>query len=118
MVVLGGWLFADLLLGLAMLFFTANTVGSPAPTPTPSATPNLLETAQASHRALATRAARDATVAAGTAQAMRAQADARETEVAVTAAAQATVVAQSTAAAGAAGATIAAQSTADAASAA
>lgn len=33
---LAGWLFADLLLGLAMIFFVFNTVGSqPAPTPTP-----------------------------------------------------------------------------------
>jgi len=46
MIVLGGWLFADLLLGLAMLFFAANTVGSPPPTPTPTATPNELATAQ------------------------------------------------------------------------
>jgi hypothetical protein len=46
MIVLGGWLFADLLLGLAMLFFAANTVGSPPPTPTPTATPNELATAE------------------------------------------------------------------------
>lgn len=43
MVVLGGWLFADLLLGLAMLFAVANTVGQAPPTPTP----NQLQTAQA-----------------------------------------------------------------------
>ncbi|HEU0116832.1 MAG TPA: hypothetical protein VFQ80_19215, partial [Thermomicrobiales bacterium] len=47
MIALGGWIFADLLLGLAMLFFTANTVGSPAPTPTPPPTPNLLATSRA-----------------------------------------------------------------------
>lgn len=47
MVVLGGWLFADLLLGLAMLFAVANTVGQAPPTPTPTATPNQLQTAQA-----------------------------------------------------------------------
>lgn len=47
MVVLGGWLFADLLLGLAMLFAVANTVGQAPPTPTPTATPNQLETAEA-----------------------------------------------------------------------
>ena len=38
MFVLGGWLFADLLLGLAMLFAVANTVGQAPPTPTPTAT--------------------------------------------------------------------------------
>lgn len=47
MVVLGGWLFADLLLGLAMLFAVANTVGQEPPTPTPTATPNQLQTAEA-----------------------------------------------------------------------
>jgi hypothetical protein len=47
MIALGGWIFADLLLGLAMLFFTANTVGLPPPTPTPLPTPNLLATERA-----------------------------------------------------------------------
>ncbi|MGB3305073.1 MAG: hypothetical protein WBA63_02740 [Thermomicrobiales bacterium] len=47
MVVLGGWLFADLLLGLAMLFAVATTVGAPPPTPTPTATPDELATAEA-----------------------------------------------------------------------
>src|SRR5215216_2147929 len=47
MIVLGGWLFADLLLGLAMVFLTANTVGQAEPTPTPTASPNLLATATA-----------------------------------------------------------------------
>ncbi len=46
MFVLGGWLFADLLLGLAMLFAVANTVGQAPPTPTPTATPNELATAE------------------------------------------------------------------------
>lgn len=46
MFVLGGWLFADLLLGLAMLFAVANTVGQAPPTPTPTATPNQLATAE------------------------------------------------------------------------
>lgn len=50
MVVLGGWLFADLLLGLAMLFAVANTVGQAPPTPTPTATPNELQTAEANLR--------------------------------------------------------------------
>jgi hypothetical protein len=45
MVVLGGWLFADLLLGLAMLFLVANTVGSEPATPTPTAEPDYLATA-------------------------------------------------------------------------
>src|SRR5688572_24023395 len=77
MIALGGWIFADLLLGLAMLFFTANTVGSPAPTPTPLPTPNLLatsratiaslSTAQAPIDALATREAAQATEAANVA---------------------------------------------------
>ena len=35
MITLGGWLFADLLLGLSMLFLVANTVGAPPPEPTP-----------------------------------------------------------------------------------
>ncbi len=47
MIVLGGWLFADLLLGLAMLFAVANTVGQEPPTPTPTSTPNELQTAEA-----------------------------------------------------------------------
>lgn len=46
MFTLGGWLFADLLLGLAMLFAVANTVGQAPPEPTPTATPNLLATAE------------------------------------------------------------------------
>jgi hypothetical protein len=46
MIVLGGWLFADLLLGLAMLFAVANTVGAPPPTPTPTPEPNYLATAE------------------------------------------------------------------------
>jgi len=45
MFVLGGWLFADLLLGLAMIFAVANTVGQAPPTPTPTASPDLLATA-------------------------------------------------------------------------
>lgn len=44
-VLLGGWLFADLLLGLAVIFLAANTIGvkiipTPTPTPTPTATPS------------------------------------------------------------------------------
>ena len=57
MIALGGWIFADLLLGLAMLFFTANTVGSPAPTPTPPPTPNLLATSRATIASLSTQQA-------------------------------------------------------------
>ena len=44
MIMLGGWLFADLLLGLAMLFLTSGTSGTPPPTMTPTATPNQLAT--------------------------------------------------------------------------
>ncbi|MGB3328897.1 MAG: hypothetical protein WBA46_08080 [Thermomicrobiales bacterium] len=51
MVVLGGWLFADLLLGLAMLFAVATTVGAPPPTPTPTAAPNYLATSEANRTA-------------------------------------------------------------------
>ena len=47
MIDLGGWLFADLLLGLAMLFLVANTVGSAPTTPTPTAEPDYLATATA-----------------------------------------------------------------------
>lgn len=59
MVVLGGWLFADLLLGLAMVFLVANTVGAPPPTPTPTATPDQLATAESSFAAQ--QASNDAT---------------------------------------------------------
>lgn len=59
MIVLGGWLFADLLLGLAMLFLVANTVGAPPPEPTPTATPDELATAEASFAAQ--QASNDAT---------------------------------------------------------
>ena len=51
MVVLGGWLFADLLLGLAMLFAVATTVGAPPPTPTPTPAPNYLATSEANRAA-------------------------------------------------------------------
>jgi hypothetical protein len=47
MITLGGWLFADLLLGLSMLFLVANTVGAPPPEPTPTPLPNYLATAEA-----------------------------------------------------------------------
>ncbi|HEV2127416.1 MAG TPA: hypothetical protein VGR22_02225 [Thermomicrobiales bacterium] len=52
MIVLGGWLFADLLLGLAMIFLVANTVGAPPPTPTATPTPDELATAEASFAAV------------------------------------------------------------------
>lgn len=45
-VALAGWLFADLMLGLAVLFFAANTVGTP-PTPTPIPTATAVPTATA-----------------------------------------------------------------------
>jgi hypothetical protein len=47
MITLGGWLFADLLLGLSMLFLVANTVGAPPPEPTPTPLPDYLATAEA-----------------------------------------------------------------------
>jgi hypothetical protein len=48
-VTLAGWLLADLLLGLAMLFFVLNTVGeAPEPTPTITMTPSATITPTAS----------------------------------------------------------------------
>jgi hypothetical protein len=47
MITLGGWLFADLLLGLSMIFLVANTVGAPPPEPTPTPLPNYEATAEA-----------------------------------------------------------------------
>jgi hypothetical protein len=38
MFVLAGWLFADLFIGLALLFAVGNTQGTPPPEPTPTAT--------------------------------------------------------------------------------
>ena len=129
MIVLGGWLFADLLLGLAMLFFTANTVGQPRPTPTPTATPNLLATSEAELAvvqseadALATQvsneqlAAQSTADAVATAEAVRrrdatATAAAIATRSAMTEAERATADAQATQDAVAAEATIAAFAT-------
>lgn len=92
--VLAGWLFADLLLGLAMLFFTANTVGQSAPTPTPTASPNFLATSEARNAAQATEASRALTAAEATATAQAAA-----IEAANAAATQAALVATQTAAA-------------------
>ncbi|GAC1629778.1 MAG: hypothetical protein NVS4B7_18440 [Ktedonobacteraceae bacterium] len=45
-IMLSGWLFADLLLALAILFLAANTVGAkPQPIPTPTPVPTLAPTA-------------------------------------------------------------------------
>lgn len=46
MITLGGWLFADLLLGLSLLFLVANTVGSGPPEPTPTPMPDYFATAE------------------------------------------------------------------------
>ena len=46
MITLGGWLFADLLLGLSLLFLVANTVGSGPPPPTPTPMPDYFATAE------------------------------------------------------------------------
>lgn len=46
MITLGGWLFADLLLGLSLLFLVANTVGEGPPEPTPTPMPDYLATAE------------------------------------------------------------------------
>src|SRR4051794_3073241 len=102
MVMFGGGLFADLLLGLAMLFFTANTVGQPMPTATPTATPDLLATSEAarltqSESAAATATAQAAAAAAtATAQAgvvfdLEASATAISDSAALTAVARATL---------------------------
>lgn len=133
MIMLGGWLFADLLLGLAMLFLTSGTSGTPPPTPTPTSTPNQLATAQvraartattqadnvaqlnetvesASNEAQATEAAR-ATADARLANMLTATARADATREAMSSDQQATVAAQATAEAISAEATIAAFAT-------
>lgn len=46
MITLGGWLFADLLLGLSLLFLVANTVGEGPPIPTPTPMPDYFATAE------------------------------------------------------------------------
>lgn len=46
MITLGGWLFADLLLGLSLLFLVANTVGEGPPEPTPTPMPDYFATAE------------------------------------------------------------------------
>lgn len=46
MITLGGWLFADLLLGLSLLFLVANTVGEGPPVPTPTPMPDYFATAE------------------------------------------------------------------------
>lgn len=90
MIVLGGWLFADLFLGLVMLFLTANTQGQETPTPTPPATPNLLATSEA--RAAATQLAQRGALAAiqTTATAEAQSLDATAESARATAAARAT----------------------------
>lgn len=86
MITLGGWLFADLLLGLSMLFLVANTVGAPPPEPTPTPLPNYQATAE-SDIAAANASAR------GTEEALTAQINALESDQAV---AQATQDAEAT----------------------
>ncbi|MCA9835011.1 MAG: hypothetical protein KC435_13745 [Thermomicrobiales bacterium] len=46
MITLGGWLFADLLLGLSLLFLVANTVSNDPPAPTPTPMPDYFATAE------------------------------------------------------------------------
>src|SRR4051794_35341427 len=50
---LAGWLYADLMLGLAMLFFVFNTVG-PEPLPSPTVTPTRTPTPSATPTATTT----------------------------------------------------------------
>jgi hypothetical protein len=102
MVVLGGWLFADLLLGLAMVFLVANTVGAPPPTPTPTATPDQLATAEASFAAQqasndATRQAMESDIAMiqATADAQERSAESQRVAATQTAEARATEAAMS-----------------------
>ena len=122
MIVLGGWLFADLLLGLAMLFLTANTVGTAAPSPTPTATPNRLSTAMAQNGATQTALANQISQIGATstaaviaskdqAAAATATAIAQATQQAMSASERATAAAQATKDAIAAQATLAAFAT-------
>jgi hypothetical protein len=99
MMLLGGWLFADLLLGLAMLFLTSGTSGTPPPTPTPTATPNELATNVAINRMTATAQAQEVVALNATLvseQDAQATKDAQlSTMMTATARAQATEAAQS-----------------------
>ncbi|HWV36004.1 MAG TPA: hypothetical protein VNZ55_10230 [Thermomicrobiales bacterium] len=109
MIVLGGWLFADLLLGLAMLFAVANTVGAPAPPPTPTPMPDYLATSEA-------QVAQANVSAQQTVEAMQSSADAEATRSAMSASQRATEDAKATDEAVVARATIEALSTEQAAS--
>lgn len=115
MITLGGWLFADLLLGLSMLFLVANTVGAPPPEPTPTPLPNYQATAEAQIAQADTEAQQ--TVAAVQAdldaveQAAQATEDAQATRDAMSESQRATADAQATEQAIAARATIDALST-------
>lgn len=115
MITLGGWLFADLLLGLSMLFLVANTVGAPPPEPTPTPLPNYLATAeseiaQADLEAEQTVAAIQADLDAAE-LAVQATEDAQATRDAMTESQRATADAQATEQAVVARATIDALST-------
>lgn len=78
MIMLGGWLFADLLLGLAMLFLTSGTSGTPPPTATPTATPNQLATAEVRAGRTATSQAEDVARLNATVESVADQAQATE----------------------------------------
>lgn len=104
MIVLGGWLFADLLLGLAMLFAVANTVGAPPPPPTPTPLPDYLATSEA-------QVAQANVEAQQTVEAMQSAADAEATRAAMSASQRATEDAKATEEAVVARATIEALST-------
>lgn len=115
MITLGGWLFADLLLGLSMLFLVANTVGAPPSEPTPTPLPNYLATAeseiaQADIEAQQTVAAIQADLDAAE-QAAQATEDAQATRDAMSESQRATADAQATEQAVMARATIDALST-------
>ena len=59
---IGGWVFADLLLALTLIFMVSGT-GDPPPTPTPTATANLLATSDAQVAQLQGQAAENAQTA-------------------------------------------------------
>ncbi|CAN5390309.1 hypothetical protein BH09CHL1_BH09CHL1_29940 [soil metagenome] len=111
MLMLGGWLFADLLLGLAMIFLASNTFGESAPAPTPTATPNLLATSQAQVDSARATVVAQANIAELIAQQQTATAIAEQTREAMSESERATADAQSTEQALAAQATMAAFAT-------
>lgn len=79
---IGGWVFADLLLALTLIFMVSGT-GDPPPTPTPTATANLLATSDAQVAVLQGRAAESAQTATAAAIVQRQTVAANATETAL-----------------------------------